>query len=153
MNILKKILLSIAAILSLAASVPSLANPATDSIIGAGGYDLTTYFTQEKPQRGNGHHVAVVDGVTYTFASDENKKTFEANPSKFLPQYGGYCAYGVSVNKKFIADPEQYDIVDGKLYLNLDAKIRSIWLQNVPGRISDANVNWKTIANKPASEL
>lgn len=153
MNMLKKILFSIAAFVTLASAAPSFANPVTDSIIGAGGYDLTTYFSQEKPQRGNGHHVAVVDGVTYVFATDENKKAFEANPAKFLPQYGGYCAYGVSVSKKFVADPEQFDIVDGKLYLNLDAKIRSIWLQNVAGRIADANTNWKTIVNKKASEL
>lgn len=152
MNIIKKALFAITALLAFA-STPSFADSATDNVIGAGGYDLTTYFSQEKPQRGNGHHVAVIDGVTYVFATDGNKKTFEANPVKFLPQFGGYCAYGVSVNKKFVADPEQFDIVDGKLYLNLDAKIRSIWLQNVSGRITDANANWKTIASKKASEL
>ena len=108
---------------------------------------------KEKPQRGNGHHVAEANGVTYVFATDENKKAFVANPQKYLPQFGGYCAYGVSVSKKFVADPEQFDIVDGKLYLNLDAKIRSIWLKDTASRISDGNSNWKVIANKKASEL
>lgn len=153
MNIIKKSLLLIATLTALLTAAPSFADASTDNIVGAGGYDLTSYFTQEKPEHGNGHHVAEVKGVTYLFATEENKKTFEANPQKFLPQYGGYCAYGVSVNKKFVADPEQFDIVDGKLYLNLDAKIRSIWLQNVPGRIADANKNWTTIASKKPSEL
>lgn len=124
-----------------------------DNVVGAGGYDLTSYFTQEKPQRGNGHHTAVVNGVTYLFASDDNKKMFEANPSKYLPQYGGYCSFGVSIGKKFVADPDVYDIVDSKLYLNLDSKIRSIWSQNIPGRIKNADENWKSISSKSPMEL
>jgi YHS domain-containing protein len=124
-----------------------------ENTIGASGYDLTTYFNQEKPQRGNGNHVAEYDGVTYVFATDDNKKTFLANPVKFLPQYGGYCAFGASVNKKFVSDPEQFDIVDGKLFLNLDSKVRAIWLKDVPGRIKQADENWKKIVNVPASEL
>ncbi len=153
MNIIKKALFSLAAVIALLSATPSFADAASDNIVGAGGYDLTSYYTQEKPQRGNGHHVAEVNGTTYLFATEDNKKLFIASPEKFLPQFGGYCAYGVSVSKKFVADPEQFDIVDGKLYLNLDAKIRSIWLQNVSGRINDGNTNWKTIANKKPSEL
>ncbi|MEB0137656.1 MULTISPECIES: YHS domain-containing (seleno)protein [unclassified Undibacterium] len=153
MNIIKKAFFAVSAVLAFATAIPSFADSATDNIIGAGGYDLTTYFSQEKPQRGNGHHVAEVDRVTYVFATDENKKEFVANPQKYLPQFGGYCAYGVSVSKKFVADPEQFDIVDGKLYLNLDAKIRSIWLKDTASRITDGNTNWKVIANKKAAEL
>ncbi len=117
-----------------------------NNVVGAGGYDLTSYFTQEKPQRGNGHHVAVVDGVSYVFASDANKKLFEAAPGKYLPQYGGYCAFGASIGKKFVADPDVYDIVDGKLYMNLDSKIRGLWSADIPGRIKAADAQWKTIA-------
>ena len=131
----------------------SIAGGTHENIVGAAGYDLTTYFSQEKPQRGNGNHVAEYDGVTYVFATDENKKAFLANPVKFLPQYGGYCAFGASVNKKFVSDPEQFDIVDGKLYLNLDSKVRAIWLKDVPGRIKQADENWKKIVNINASDL
>lgn len=152
MNILKKI--TAAGVTVLALTGPSAhAETPRDNVVGAGGYDLTSYFTQEKPQRGNGHHVAVVEGVTYVFASDESKKMFETNPSKYLPQYGGYCAYGASINKKFVADPDVYDIVDGKLYLNLDSKIRSLWSADIPGRIKAADVNWKGIAAKKPSDL
>lgn len=126
---------------------------ADTNVVGAGGYDLTSYFTQEKPQRGNGHHVAVVGGVSYLFASDDNKKLFEATPAKFLPQYGGYCAFGASIGKKFVADPDVYDIVDGKLYSNLDSKIRAIWSQDIPGRIKTADGNWKSIADKHPAAL
>ena len=138
---------------ALALSSPAQADTTRESVIGAGGYDLTSYFTQEKPQRGNGHHVAVVDGVSYVFASEQNQKLFQADPAKYLPQYGGYCAYGASVSKKFVADPDVYDIVDGKLYFNLDTKIRSIWSQDIPGRIKAGDSNWKLIVNKKASEL
>jgi YHS domain-containing protein len=131
----------------------ALADAPRDNVVGAGGYDLTSYFSQEKPQRGNGHHTAVVDGVTYLFASEANQKVFQADPAKFLPQYGGFCAFGASINKKFVADPDVFDIVDGKLYFNLDSKIRSIWSQDIAGRIKTADSNWKVIANKKASEL
>jgi YHS domain-containing protein len=151
-NLWKQILGLLVAFMLLSPTL-SMAGGLRDNIIGASGYDLTTYFSQEKPQRGNGHHVAEHDGVTYVFATAENKKTFQANPGKFLPQYGGFCAYGVSVNKKFVADPEQFDIVDGKLYLNLDSKIRSIWLKDVPGRIQQGDSNWTKIVNTSAAAL
>ncbi len=146
---------ALALIASLCLLAPGLSRAETprDNVVGAGGYDLTSYFTQEKPQRGNGHHVASVDGVTYLFATDESKKVFEANPAKFLPQYGGFCAYGASISKKFVADPDVFDIVDGKLYFNLDSKIRGLWSQDIPGRIKNADANWKVIANKKVSEL
>ncbi len=153
MNTIQRLFIAVTAVLAMAAATPVFADPVTDNVVGAAGYDLTSYFTQERPQRGNGHHIVVVDKVTYLFATDANKKAFEAEPAKYLPQYGGYCAYGASVGKKFSADPEQFDIVDGKLYLNLDSKIRAIWSQNIPGRISDGNKHWKTIVNTPASQL
>ncbi|MFZ6654449.1 YHS domain-containing (seleno)protein [Undibacterium sp. TJN19] len=150
----KSIVLSTAAILTLAA-IPgiSAADTVANSVIGARGYDLTTFFTSEKPAHGTGHHVASVDGVDYLFTSEENKKTFLANPEKYLPAFGGYCAYGASIGKKFVADPDVYDIVDNKLYFNLDTKIRAIWAKDIAGNISTANNNWKTIASKKPSEL
>ncbi|MEN9866973.1 MAG: hypothetical protein RL748_2563 [Pseudomonadota bacterium] len=153
MNFIKKTSLGLALVGSMLAAGSSLADTPRDNVVGAGGYDLTSYFTQEKPQHGNGHHVAVVNGVSYLFASDGNKKLFEANPSKYLPQYGGWCSYGASVGKKFVADPDVYDIVDGKLYMNLDSKIRGLWAQDIPGRIKTADVNWKKIADKKAADL
>src|SRR5262249_17281071 len=67
---------------------------------GLVGYDPVAYFTDGKPMRGSGHHVTVHDGVTYAFTSKEHKKLFEADPQKYLPAYGGYCAYGVAGGEK-----------------------------------------------------
>ena len=121
--------------------------------VGINGYDLVTYQTEKRPLRGNGNYVAVHDGVTYLFSSEENKQTFEKNPEKYLPAYGGWCAFGVSVGKKFSADPEVWEIVDGKLYLNLDPGIKVMWRQDIPGNIAKADKNWPKIKDKAPSEL
>ncbi len=65
------------------------------SATGAGGYDFVSYRTGEKPLPGNGNHLSEVDGVTYLFINDENKRRFDRNPEKYLPAYGGFCAFGV----------------------------------------------------------
>ena len=127
-------------------------NPA-HSTVGVAGYDLVSYQTNQKPLRGNGHNVSVHDGVTYLFASAENRATFEADPARYLPAFGGYCAFGVSVGKKFIGDPEVWRVVDGRLYLNLDTKIQDLWLTDVEGKIETANSLWSEIRDIPASEL
>lgn len=123
------------------------------STVGVAGYDLVSYHTSPKPLRGNGHNVSTHDGVTYLFSSADNKATFDADPAKYVPAYGGYCAFGVSVGKKFVADPEVWRVVDDRLYLNLDAKIQDLWLEDVPGKIATADSLWEEIKDTPASEL
>jgi YHS domain-containing protein len=136
-------------------SAPIAAAAAQTAIntVGAGGYDLVSYRTGEKPLRGNGNHVVVHDGVTYLFSAEANKKAFAVDPEKYLPAYGGYCAYGVAKGAKFVADPDVWEIVDGRLYLNLDNKIKGIWLEDVPGNLEKAEANWPKIENKDPSEL
>ena len=120
---------------------------------GVSGYDLVSYHTGEKPLPGNGNHVAVHDGVTYQFVNEANRKAFEKDPERYLPAYGGYCAYGVAVGKKFSADPNVWEIVDGRLYLNLDNKIKGIWAKDISGNIEKADANWPGIEDKAASAL
>ena len=79
-----------------ALSTPALAMDYTHSTPGLSGYDPVAYFTEGKPVRGNGYHVSHFKGVTYAFASEEHKELFDANPEKYVPAYGGYCAYGVA---------------------------------------------------------
>lgn len=129
------------------------ADSTATSTVGAGGYDLVSYHTGKKPLRGNGNHVATFEGVTYLFASDDNRKTFEANPAQYLPAFGGYCAFGVSVGKKFVGDPDVWKVVDGELYLNLDTGIQAMWLEDVPGNIVKANANWGKIRDRAPAEL
>ena len=153
MNTIRKTLLTIAA--AAVVATPALAAVAGNSAstVGVGGYDLVSYHTGEKPLRGNGNHVAVHQGVTYLFSSEANKEAFDASPGKYLPAYGGWCAYGVAVGKKFVADPDVWEIVDGRLYLNLDNKVKGIWLKDVPGNIAKADTSWRRIANEDPMDL
>jgi YHS domain-containing protein len=107
----------------------------SNSLVGVQGYDLVSYLTNGKPMRGNGNHTVEHHGATYQFKNKENKEAFAKDPHKYLPAYGGYCAYGVAVGKKFVGDPHVWKIVDNKLYLNLDNKIQGIWNKDISGNI------------------
>ncbi|MEM1110133.1 MAG: YHS domain-containing (seleno)protein [Planctomycetota bacterium] len=117
------------------------------------GYDPVSYFKSDAPQQGNFQIAAEHHGSTYWFASEENKAAFEANPKKFLPQFGGYCAYGVAIGKKFSADPEVYVIENGKLYINLNPTIAEVFNGDLDKHIADAKGHWKNIADTPAGDI
>jgi YHS domain-containing protein len=142
-----------AALLVSVVATPALAGDVTQSTPGISGYDPVAYFTDGKAMKGSGYHVADYKGVTYAFASKDHKQLFEDNPEKYVPAYGGYCAYGVAVGKKFVSDPEAWKVVDGTLYLNLDKDIQSKWLQDVSGYIKKSETNWKEIKDKAPSDL
>jgi len=145
--------LVIATLATLFFSAGAVAADYTHSTPAVQGYDVVTYHTDKRPLRGNGNFVATHDGATYQFSSKENMETFKANPAKYVPAYNGYCAFGVSVGKKFIGDPEVWRVIDGKTYLNLDSGIQNEWLKDVPGRIQTADSKWKKIKNKSPASL
>lgn len=87
------------------------------------------------------------------FVSEDHKNQFIGNPGRYLPAYGGYCAYDVRVGKKFVADPEVWKIVEGKLYLNLDKTIQQKWEKDIPAYIKKAEANWSSIRDKAPSDL
>ena len=149
----KTVVSSILAILLAFAATSALATDVTQSTPGISGYDPVAYFTDGKPMKGSGYHVAEHKGVTYAFASKKHKVIFEGNPEKYLPAYGGYCAYGAAVGKKFVADPEVWKVVDGKLYLNLDKGIQGKWSKDIPGYIKKGDANWKNIKDTAPSAL
>ena len=150
MKFLKNLVLMAALVL-----IPSMAiaGTTTHSMVAVQGYDVVTYQTDGKPQQGNGNHLTTHNGVTYIFVNEANKKMFESNPDKYLPAYGSYCAYGVAVGKKFVGDPEIWEVVDGQLYLNLDNKIKGIWVKDIPGHIKTANTVWQKIQHKNPEDL
>ena len=148
---MKKALLLL--LFSLTLSSPLLADDIRNSVVGVEGYDLVSYQVQKKPVRGNGNHIVHHKGVNYLFATEENKKTFLSNPEKYLPAYGGYCAFGTSVGKKFIGDADVWEVVDGRLYFNLDNSIKGLWVKDIPGNIKKANRNWTKIADQPWTEV
>lgn len=144
----------IAALAGMLFTINAFATDFSQSTPAVWGYDVVSYHTNKRPVRGSGHFVVSHDGATYLFATLENKNTFAKDPEKYVPAYNGYCAFGVAKGKKFVADPEVWRIVDGKLYLNLDTNIQDLWLADTDGMIETADANWKDIeATDPAKLL
>jgi YHS domain-containing protein len=117
--------------------------------IGVKGYDPVAYFSLGMPVPGVGGYTYNWQGVNYRFASAENLRRFEANPVKYLPQYGGYCAYAMSINRIADIDPSRWAIVDGKLYLNNNLLSYRLWSLNKRGNIASADHNWPLYPKKP----
>lgn len=110
------------------------------------GFDPVAYFTEQKAVKGSSEFSHEWKGVTWYFASDSNKKSFVENPEKFAPQFGGYCAYGVSEDHKSPTDPLAFTIVNNKLYLNYSNKVKELWMKQQPQRIEKANELWPALS-------
>lgn len=126
---------------------------ATATGLAIRGYDPVAYFTEKQPTRGNWKITATHNGATYRFASEANKKKFLADPAKFVPAYGGYCAFGTAMGFKFDGDPNVWKVVDNKLYLNLSKDIQTRWEGKVTEFISTADTKWKAIKDKAPESL
>jgi len=115
-------------------------------------YDPVSYFPEGggKPQRGLIGISTILDGVTYRFASEANKKLFLTDPAKYQPAYGGWCAWAVgALGKRVDVDPESYVFRDGKLYLFYrDAQLdtRALWLKDEQNLSRKAEANWPSLA-------
>jgi len=125
---------------------PGLFGGRTDTAIL--GYDTVAYFTQGKPVKGSDAFVADYLGAQWKFSSQANLDLFKASPEKYAPQYGGYCAYGVAQDYLVKIEPDQFKIVDGKLYLNYDAKVQGKWLKDIPGYIKQADARFSALLKK-----
>jgi YHS domain-containing protein len=117
------------------------------------GVDPVSYFTNGAPKDGDFSITSVHNGATYRFTSEENKDLFEKNPEKYLPQYGGFCAFGTAMGVKVDGDPDLWKIVDGKLYLNLSESIQERWNKDTAGFIEKGDNKWTEIENVDPSEL
>ena len=106
------------------------------------GYDPVAYFTDGKPVAGSSELTTEWRGATWRFASAAHRDQFVADPERYAPQYGGYCAWAVAHDDTAGIDPEAWKIVDGKLYLNYSKDIQAKWEQDVPGYIEKANGYW-----------
>lgn len=109
------------------------------------GYDPVAYFTEGKAVDGSPAYVATHEGATFEFASAANRDRFAADPGRYAPQYGGYCAYGTSAGYKAGIDPRAFTIVNDRLYLNYNLDVRQEWSKDVPGHIAKADGNWPTV--------
>ncbi len=106
------------------------------------GYDPVAYFDPGEAIKGKPEFSAQYNGVSYWFSSEANRDTFKADPEKYIPAYGGFCAYGVAQGAKAPIDPAAFTVVNGKLYLNLNKSIQNTWNEDIPGYIEKADKNW-----------
>lgn len=107
------------------------------------GYDAVSYFEGEAPSKGSEAFKVRYQGYDYHFATAENASKFEAEPAKYAPQYGGYCAWAMGAKDALApGNPEVYKVVDGKLYLNFNTDVAAMWEEDIPGFIKTADVNY-----------
>jgi YHS domain-containing protein len=112
------------------------------------GYDPVAYFTDRRPVKGDANITAVFEGATYRFANAERKAAFEREPAKYVPQFGGFCAYAVSINKTASIDPNFWEIVDGRLILQHNKKAWDLWHKDPMTNLQKALSNWPGLVEK-----
>ena len=140
------------ALLAFIVSIIGSADPALaiDPVFNEGGtairgYDSVAYFTQEEPVEGSAEYVTEYNGAQWRFASAGNRDLFAAEPEKYAPQYGGYCAWAAAKNYIASIDPHAWSIKDGKLYLNFSKFVRARWAVDKSGNIAKADKNWPAL--------
>lgn len=112
------------------------------------GHDPVAYFTKNAAVMGSAKMSAMHEGAKYYFSSKENLKMFQSSPAKYLPAYGGFCAFAVSRGSTASVEPDKFSIVKGKLYLNYSGNVQMVWREDVPGNISMANKNWPGLSGQ-----
>jgi len=143
---MKRKILLLAGIFAMLLGIMSIVFPAKKLIIK--GYDPVAYFDVGKPVKGLEEFEYQWMGGTYHFSSKENLELFKKDPEKYAPQYGGYCAYAVSQDYTASVDPEAWDMVNGKLYLNYSKSVQKKWRQKRDEYIASADKNWPKLKAK-----
>ncbi|CAN5511628.1 YHS domain-containing (seleno)protein [soil metagenome] len=141
---MKVILQSIAFLLlfSTVAVAGDLVNVSGASKVALSGFDPVAFFTDAKPVNGSPAFGADYQGARYFFASEEHKQLFTANPEKYAPQFGGFCAFGVAIGQLFPVDISTWQVRDGKLYLNLNPEILKQFNADFAANAAKADKNW-----------
>jgi YHS domain-containing protein len=106
------------------------------------GYDPVAFFTDQKPVKGDARITSTFSGAIYWFASADHKALFDANPAKYEPQFGGYCAYAASIDTISPIDPNYWEIVNGRLILQHNKRAWDKWHADAPGNLVKADHNW-----------
>ncbi|WP_306115783.1 MULTISPECIES: YHS domain-containing (seleno)protein [unclassified Roseovarius] len=132
--------------------VPARAEPEVNlgyfNELAMNGYDVMTYWKGGDPQKGDPAIAATYKGATWVFTTVENRGLFLADPARYAPQYGGYCAYAASQNAIADVDPFAWRIWEGKLYLNYSPRVRRQWASNIDANIQKADGYWPVLLNK-----
>ena len=106
------------------------------------GYDTVAYFTEGQAMKGKSNFVASWNNAEWFFANAGHRDLFAANPERYAPQFGGFCANGLSKGKQVAANPEIWVIVDGKLYIKFSEKARAQWNKDRAEKIKKGEENW-----------
>ncbi|MEX2180886.1 MAG: YHS domain-containing (seleno)protein [Gemmatimonadaceae bacterium] len=109
------------------------------------GHDAVAYQSQSRPIAGSTEFTAVHEGAIYRFASAANRDAFKADPAKYAPAYGGYCAMGVAMGKKLPVDPAAFTVANGRLFLNVNRDVQSMFSRDVAGNNAKAAQNWQEV--------
>lgn len=149
---IRSLIIVFAALVS-GATNAALAEGLPVNAVAVRGYDVVAYFTDSEAVQGSNDFYAVHDGLVYLFKNGEHRTAFIADPVRYLPAFGGYCAMGMVFSKKVQIDPEAWHIEDGKLYLNLSKAVQAHWRKDVPGNISKAKGNWTKVQNVSPEDL
>jgi len=106
------------------------------------GTDPVAYFTEKKAVKGSSEYTHRWKGGQWRFKNASNRDAFAAEPEKFAPQFGGYCAWAVSRGYTAPIDPEAWTVHKGKLYLNFSKGVQDEWAKDIPGNIARGEANW-----------
>lgn len=112
------------------------------------GHDPVAYFSENKPVKGWPEYKAEHKGSIFHFASKANRDAFVAEPNKYAPQYGGFCAFGMSNGYKAATDPAAFRVVDGKLYLNYNRDVQAMWSADIAEFVVKADGHWPTASSQ-----
>lgn len=115
-----------------------------DAVALATGLDVTP---------GHAKYTVERDGVAYYFSSEKTMKAFAADPERYMPKYGGFCAFGVAIGKKLDAAPRFADIVDGKLYVFLNEVAFAKYKEDKAGTLAKAEKNWPAMHHQPVVDV
>lgn len=120
-----------------------------DSMIGLEGYSPVSYIENGKAQLGKKEYKVTYDGISYYLLNNKQVRMFKANPSKYKPQYGGWCAFAVSLGGKYRPEPKSFRVVNGKLYMftiNPEGDFVKVWeKEGKDNHIAQADKNWRTM--------
>ena len=117
------------------------------------GYDAVAFFTDHHPVKGNAAISSQYQGATYYFASADHKTAFDAEPAKYAPQFGAFCAYAVSRGRTAPIDVDTFSIVDGRLLLQHNAKAVRLWGEDVKGNLGKADKYWPRVQANSGSQV
>jgi len=112
------------------------------------GYDPVAFFTDNRPVKGKPEFPARHNGALYYFTSKEHRELFKSDPAKYEPQFGGYCAYGVSKGKLVEIDVDAFQILNGRLLLQYSKGVRDDFNKDAKGNLAKAEANWPGLVEK-----